>query len=42
MLTSKRSDFFYTLTEDEQKFFASIRRAEQDVKKIRISKSHKK
>ena len=33
MITSKRSDFFYTLEEDEQKYIASIQTIEQMVKK---------
>ena len=33
MLSAKRSDFFYTLEEDERKFLASIERIDQNVKK---------
>ena len=33
MLAAKRSDFFYTLEEDERKCLASIERIEQNVKK---------
>ncbi len=32
MISNKRSDFFYTLEEDEQKCIASIQRTEQKIK----------
>ena len=33
MLSSRRSDFYYTLEDDERKFLASIERIDQKVKK---------
>ena len=44
MIANKRSDFYYTLEEDEQKCIASIQRIEQKIKnrhtKIQENNSH--
>lgn len=39
MISKKRSDFFYTLTDDERKALASIERVEQELALKTISPS---
>lgn len=41
MITNKRSDFFYTLEEDERKCLASIERIDQKIKNKSSYKNQK-
>jgi len=42
MITAKRSDFFYTLTPDEQKCFASIQKVDLQIKKKSMAQAEKR